>query len=107
MTISNKTYDILKWIALVALPAVATLVYGLGEVWGFPNTSQIVGTIVILDTFLGALLGVSTNQYNKHDKFGGVMNVKETDNKIVYGLELADDPETLKDRKEVTFKIQN
>ena len=63
--LSNKQYDILKWIALVLLPALGTLYFGLAQIWGFPYGEQVVGTITVLDTFLGAILGISTVQYNE------------------------------------------
>lgn len=63
---SNKIYDILKWIALLFLPAVGTLYFALSSIWGFPYGEQIVGTITAVDTFLGAILGISTGIYNKN-----------------------------------------
>lgn len=63
--ISNKTYDVLKWIAQIALPALGTLYAALAVIWGFPYGEQIVGTISAVDIFLGALLGLSTAKYNK------------------------------------------
>ena len=65
MKMSNKVYDVLKWIALILLPAVGTLYFGLAQIWNLPYAEQIVGTITIIDTFLGALLGISTSTYNK------------------------------------------
>lgn len=65
MILDNKTYDILKWIALIALPALGALYFGLAKIWGLPYGEEIVGTISVIDTFLGALLGISTNNYNK------------------------------------------
>lgn len=62
---SNKTYDILKYIAQIVLPALGTLYFALSSLWGLPYGEQIVGTITAVDTFLGALLGVSTAQYRK------------------------------------------
>ena len=62
---SNKVYDILKYIAQIVLPAIGTLYFALAGIWGFPYGEQIVGTIVAVDTFLGALLGISTAKYNK------------------------------------------
>ena len=62
---SNKMYDVLKWIAMVVLPAVATLYFALAGIWGFPYGEEIVGTITAIDAFLGALLGISSAQYNK------------------------------------------
>ena len=63
---SNRVYDILKWIALVVLPALGTLYFALAGIWNFPYGEQVVGTIMAIDTFLGALLGISTVQYNKN-----------------------------------------
>lgn len=62
---SNKVYDILKWIALIFIPAIGALYFGLAQIWGFPYGEEIVGTLTLIDTFLGALLGISTAQYNK------------------------------------------
>lgn len=68
MKMSNKTYDILKFIAQILLPALGTLYYALASVWSLPKGEEVVGTIVALDTFLGALLGISTSNYNKNTK---------------------------------------
>lgn len=65
---SNKTYDILKYIAQIVLPAIATLYFALAQIWSLPYGEQIVGTITAIDAFLGALLGISTMKYNKEDK---------------------------------------
>ena len=65
MTLSNKTYDKLKWIAQILLPAIGTLYFALAQIWGFPYAEQIVGTVTAVDTFLGILLGISTYNYNK------------------------------------------
>lgn len=65
MILSNRTYDILKYIAQILLPALATLVVGICELWTIPNGALIGGTIMLVDTFLGALLKISTDNYNK------------------------------------------
>jgi len=62
---SNNTYDVLKWIAQILLPALGALYFGLAQIWGFPYGEQIVGTIAVVDTFLGVILGISTSNYNK------------------------------------------
>lgn len=62
---SSKTYDVLKWIAQILLPAVGTLYFALASIWGLPYGEQVVGTITAVDAFLGALLGISTAKYNK------------------------------------------
>lgn len=61
----NSTYDLLKWIALVVLPALATLYIGLAQFWNIPYPEQISGTIMLIDAFLGTILGISSIQYNK------------------------------------------
>ena len=66
--IPSKVYDILKWVALVVLPALGTLYFALAQIWGFPYGAEIVGTITAIDAFLGALLGISTSIYNKSEK---------------------------------------
>jgi hypothetical protein len=58
-------YDVLKWVAQILLPAVATLYFAIAQIWGLPYGEEIVGTITAIDAFLGALLGISTYQYNK------------------------------------------
>lgn len=63
---SNKMYDVLKWLAMVLLPATATLYFALAGIWGFPHGEEIVGTITAIDTFLGVLLGISSAQYKKN-----------------------------------------
>ncbi len=68
MKMSNKVYDILKWIALIFLPALGALYFGLAKIWGFPYATEIVGTISVVDAFLGALLGISTANYNKEQE---------------------------------------
>lgn len=65
MRFSNKTYDILKWIAQYFLPAAGTLYFALSGIWGLPFGEQVVGTITAVDTFLGVILGISTMQYNQ------------------------------------------
>ena len=65
MTISNKTYDILKWIAQYLLPAAGALYFALAKIWGLPFGTEIVGTIAAVDTFLGVILGISKATYSK------------------------------------------
>ncbi len=62
---NDKTYDILKYIAQIVLPALGALYFALSQIWGLPYGEEIVGTITALDCFLGAILGISTAVYNK------------------------------------------
>lgn len=63
MIFENKTYDKLKWLAQIFIPALATLYFALAGIWGFPYGEQIVGTLTAIDTFIGVLLGISSNKY--------------------------------------------
>lgn len=65
MKLPNKIYDVLKWIALIFLPAVAVLYGALAPVWGWAYPDEIVYTITAIDTFLGAILGISNMNYKK------------------------------------------
>lgn len=65
MKMSNKKYDVLKWFAQYLLPAAGTLYFALAGIWGLPYGEQIVGTVAAVDTFLGVILGISANKYNK------------------------------------------
>lgn len=109
MTISNKAYDILKFIALVLLPAVASLYLGLGELWEWPETDKVVASIVLVDTFLGVLLQLNTVKYrndvsrmdgylaaNGSDPDTGIPNLK---------LVITTSPEELLSSKTATLKI--
>lgn len=65
---SNKTYDKLKFIALKVLPALATLILALGAIWHLPYYEAIAATITAVDTFLGAILGISSKRYAEGQK---------------------------------------
>lgn len=65
MKLSNKLYDIMKWLVIIVLPALATLYAALSAVWAWPYSDQVVTTITAVDTFLGAVLCISTVNYKK------------------------------------------
>ena len=65
MKLSDKVYDILKWIVMVVIPALTTAYVGLSSIWGWPYADSIAKTSAVVCTLLGALLGISTAQYNK------------------------------------------
>lgn len=62
---SNKMYDILKWIALYLLPGIGTLYFALSGIWNLPYGEQVVGTITAIDTFIGLLIGISSSSYKE------------------------------------------
>lgn len=103
MTLSNKVYDTLKWIAQYFLPALATLWIALAKVWGLPYGAEIGATISAIDLFLGAILGISSANY----KGDGTMIVNTDDpEKDVYTLEYDGDLNDIAEKKSVTFKIK-
>lgn len=104
MYMSNKTYDILKWVAMVALPALATFVIAICGLWGFPYSEAIAGTITAVATFLGGLLQVS----NKNYQGDGTLNVDTSDpEKDTYSLDLTTALEDLPNKSKVTFTVNN
>ena len=66
MTLLNdKLYDVLKWVAMLFLPALAVLIKTVFAVWQIPFGDEISTTIMALDAFLGAILGISSIQYKR------------------------------------------
>lgn len=65
MKLNDKVYDVLKWITMIVLPALATAYVGLAAVWGWPLADEVAKSTAVICTLLGALLGISTAQYNK------------------------------------------
>lgn len=105
--LSNKAYELIKWLAQIGLPALGTLYFGLASYWGFPNADKVLGSIVVIDTFLGALLSFSTKSYNASEaKYDGSIDVEQTETGGKrFSLNLNGNPSTLDEQKQVTFKI--
>jgi hypothetical protein len=104
---SDKTYDVLKYIAQIVLPAMGTLYFVLGAIWDLPKSEQVVATIVGVDAFLGALLQLSNKSYDESDtKYDGVLEVEEmpAGNKT-FSLNLHTHPEDLESKDEIRFKV--
>jgi hypothetical protein len=62
---SNKVYDVLKWVVMIVLPAISTLYVALAGIWVWPYADEVAGTIAAITAFMGAVLMFSTAQYNK------------------------------------------
>lgn len=71
MIIPDKVYDILKWVTMIVIPALATAYVGFAGIWGWPYDDEIAKTAAVVCTLLGALLGISTAQYNKQEAQNG------------------------------------
>ena len=107
MQLNNTVYDILKWIVVIFLPADGAAYYGLAQLWMLPYVEQVVGTIVVAATFLGALIGISTTTYNKKDGgYDGVLMLEsDEENRAVYSFVLHDDPELLVNKDKLNIKV--
>lgn len=108
--LSNAVYDKLKFVAQVVLPALGALYFGLSEIWALPYGVEVVGTITVVDVFLGAVLQLSTKQYNhSEDKFDGalVVDSKSDPNKVIYSFEPSGDIDALQHRDVLTFRVVN
>ena len=104
---SNKTYDVLKYIAQIVLPALGTLYFTLAGIWNLPAAEQVVGTIVAVDTFLGVVLQLSSVAYAKsEERFDGAIHVEETQEKKVFSLELKGDPNEIDQKDQLLFKVE-
>ncbi len=105
--LSNSTYDVLKWVATILLPAVGALYFGIAQIWGLPAAEEVVGTIVTLEIFLGSMLGVSTKQYNNSEaKYDGALVVDTTNpEKDVLTVEVDKHPMDLVEKQDLTLKV--
>lgn len=106
---ANKLYDVLKFVALILLPAVATLYFTVAQIWGLPHTTEVVGTITAVDTFLGLVIQATSKAYYKNDSnFDGTLYVQKTDESPVLALEVT--PEHIQDlpgKHSVEFNVTN
>lgn len=105
--LSSKTYDILKWVAQIGLPALGSFYFALAQIWNLPNAEKVVGTIVVVDTLIGALLSFSAKSYAASEaKYDGSIDIEQVaDGPKRFTLNLNGDPETLDTQNQVVFKI--
>lgn len=104
MKFTGKTYDMLKALAQLWLPAVGTLYFALAGLWGLPAAEEVVGTIVAIDAFLGVILGISSAQYNS-ENVGAIVAQELPSGGKTYTLELDGDPEDIEKVDEARFKV--
>ena len=111
MTLSNKTYDTLKWVAQILLPALGALYFALSDLWNLPKVTEVVGTIVAVDTFLGVLLGITAAGYKKlNDPHAGFLQQTGVDPHTGMpdlGLTLTKTPSELLGKKTITLHVDN
>lgn len=97
---NNKTYDALKYAAIIVIPALATFANAVGIVWGIPHTADVAMTITAFGVFLGAVLGVSSKNYTP-ETHGNLVVTKHDD---VYA-DFASEPTNLKDGDTIVLKV--
>lgn len=106
MKISNKTYDAIKYVALVVLPALGTLYFALSQIWHLPAGEEVVGTITAIDAFLGVIWHVTSQQYRNSDaKYDGHVEIVETPEKKTYSLNLKGDPNDIDQKDDILLKV--
>lgn len=102
MVLTNKQYDVLKWIALYLLPALGTLYFTLSGLWGFPYGEQIVGTITAIDTFIAVIIGISSHNYQGD----GTLMIDTSNPQIdTYRFDVDTDLDNLRDKKTLVLKV--
>jgi len=111
MQLNNQAYDIMKWVAQIFLPALGTLYFAMAQIWGFPSGEEVVGTIVVVDAFLGTLLGLSSSSYwQSNEKNGGYLTTvgNDPDTGMPHlSMTLNKTPDELLSNRTVTLKVDN
>lgn len=105
--LSDGTYSLGKKMVQIYIPALSSLYFGLGSIWGLPAVEQVVGTLAVVATFVGVCLGLSSNQYDASEAAYDGKVVVETDEigKKMFSLELDGDPAEIEQKSAVSFKV--
>lgn len=108
VSLSNTSYDVIRWLAQIGLPALGSLYFGLSQIWGLPAATEVVGTITLLIIFLGTLMNISKKAYDTNpERYDGAL-VPTTDSTGVVGAKLALNPnlnaETMVTKNELVFR---
>ena len=105
LLLNDKTYRVLKFLAQIVLPALATLYMAVALTWGFPHPEQVVATLTAVDTFLGVVLGISSASYkNDENRFDGALMLEDNEDSTNLRLQSVDE-HALLTKSEVTFKV--
>lgn len=106
--LSDAMYNWLKHTAAIVLPAISTLYVALAQFWHFPKVEEVAGSLAALNTFIGALVGISTKSYNQSDaRYAGEIQVVDDGKKKVASLVVNGEPEDILKLPEATFKISD
>ena len=104
MNLSDVWYDRLKWVQMIALPAIAAAILALNAYYDIPNQDRIVGTIVVAATLLGALLRKSATDYEGAGDL--VVTTDPVDGAVYLSADLNTHPGGLKPGENVTLNVR-
>ena len=105
--LSDTTYNIIKNLNQLVLPAFGTFYFTMAKIWGWPNGQEVVGSIAALTIFLGVILGFASRSYKKSDAaYDGTLEITAKDeNTDTFSLNLNSDPDELRGKEKVSFKV--
>lgn len=105
--LTDKQYNTLKWLVGIVIPAIGTLYFGVAKIWNLPAGEQVLGTLIVTQAFLGAILGISTKRYKDSDaRFDGTLHTAETPQKKIVSVETNLHPDDLAKKDEVLLKVK-
>lgn len=104
VSFGKKTYDVLKFIALIGLPSVTTLYFALAGIWNLPDVEQVIGSLTVVDTFLGSILGLSSRAY-KPPTDGHVVVDDSDPDLLGMQLNIKTPQEEIAQKESITLKV--
>ena len=113
MQFNSKTYDFLKWLVQIGLPAIGAFYFTLSQIWGAPYGEEVLGTVSALALFIGACIKISATAYEKNPPesiFDGQLTLETSEgdpSKQVYSIELSDYLENLAVKDKIVLRVQS
>lgn len=106
--LSNKTYDVLKFLVGILLPGFGTLYFVIAQIWGFPNSQGVNASVNAIAVFLGLLVGYSTKTYNRsEEKYDGDIYVDHTEHGAQFTLGVRTGPSDVAGKNQVLLRVEN
>lgn len=107
--LGDNLYNKGKWAVMILLPAISTLYFTLGKIWGLPSVEQVVGSIAALTAFLGVVIGVSSKTYKSSDaQYDGQMNILDDGTgKTTYQFDVGSNLDKLGSMKNLNIKVNS
>lgn len=103
--LSDSAYDRLKKIVQIVLPAVSSLYFGLAQIWGWPGAEKVVGTLAIVTTFLGVVIGISAREYIRSGAAGEIHIIENPNGPDGVAVDLGEAPGVVADKDAVLLKV--